>query len=376
MHNHPLPSIHAHGRVNPGVLTMQNQLAGEGIPRASLVPGMLPDELLPELWRQSVAPFHDAIPIERRDGSTPMLPSIHQYHLGQALFMDTTFPAQRFRRDAAWMARHDDIDYVLLQHFVEGINTVANGEHVYTEQPGNIYAVNMNRPIDAASSDADVVVLALPRQLLLNELPHLADACGAIFDPETAAARIFCDHLASLRQHIGAMSASDAPGIMQGTVGLLDALVKHGDITSSVSHSASLGAVCRYIDAHLQDPDLDAATLCAQFRCSRATLYRLFQPLGGVREHIQRRRLAACFKLISAPTQAHRKIFDIAMDYGFVSQSHFSGLFRSHFGMTPREVRDLAVRPSLMPVLPAEGRAEDMIATMQRWAQDLATGKR
>jgi len=355
---------------------MQTGMIEAGIPRASLAPGMLPDELLPEMWRQSVAPFHDAIPIERRDGSVPILPSIHQYHLGQALFIEATFPAQRFRRDAAWMARHDDIDYVLLQHFVKGINTVANGEHVYTEQPGNIYAVNMNRQIDAASSDADVVLLAMPRQLLLNELPQLADACGAIFDPESASARIFCDHLASLRQHIGSMSAGDAPGIMQGTLGLLDALVKRNDITAGAAQSASLGAICRYIDVHLQDSDLDAATLCAQFRCSRATLYRLFQPMGGVREHIQRRRLAACFRMISAPAQSHRKIFDIAMDYGFVSQSHFSGLFRSHFGMTPREVRDLAVRPSLLPVLPAEGRAEEMIATMQRWAQDLATGKR
>lgn len=345
------------------------------IPRASLAPGMLPDEELPALWRESVAPYHDAIPVERRDGSAPALPSIHQYHLGQALFMDASFPAQRFRRDAAWMARHDDIDYVLLQHFVQGINTVANGDQVFTEQPGNIYAVNMNRPIDAVSSDADVVLLAMPRQLLLAHLPKLADACGAIFDPDSAAARIFCDHLASLRQHIGGMAASDAPGIMQGTLGLLDALVRRDDITAGVAQSASLSAICRYIDNHLQDGELDVAAICAQFRCSRATLYRLFQPLGGVREHIQRRRLAACFRAISAPAQAHRRIFDIALDYGFVSPSHFSSLFRAHFGMTPRDARDLAARPPGLPVLPANGRAQDVIATMQRWAQDLASSR-
>lgn len=348
---------------------------GSRIPRASLVPGMLPDDVLPDSWSESLIPYFEARPVARATPGPAPLPTMQLYHLGQALFLDTTFGAQRFRRDSGWMARHDDVDHVMLQFFVRGTNTVVNGDQVYTEQPGNIYAVNLSRSIEAQSTDADVVQLVFPRQVMLNELPHLADARGALFDPNSASARVFCDHLLSLRSHLATATEDEGARIVEGTLGLLDALVRHNDIQSDAARNATLGAICRHIDRNLRDPELDVAALCAKFRCSRATLYRLFQPMGGVREHIQRRRLAACFKAISTPAQAHRKIFDIALDYGFVSASHFSTLFRAHFNMTPREAREIGTRPDRLPVLPAEGRANDLVETMQRWAQDLATGK-
>ena len=33
------------------------------VPRASLVPGMVPDEILAPLWRESITPYFDANPI-------------------------------------------------------------------------------------------------------------------------------------------------------------------------------------------------------------------------------------------------------------------------------------------------------------------------
>jgi len=346
---------------------------GSRIPHASLVPGMLPDDVLPEMWSETLVPFFEARPAARAPTDPAPLPTMQQYHLGQALFLDTAFGAQHFRRDHGWMARHDDVDHVMLQYFVRGTNTVVNGDQVFTEQAGNIYAVNLGHAIEAQSTDADVVQIVFPRQALLHDLPHLADARGALFDPESASARIFCDHLLSLRTHLATATVEDSARIVDGTLGLLDTLVRHNDIHSGAARSASLTAICRYIDKQLRNPDLDVATLCAHFRCSRATLYRLFQPLGGVRDHIQRRRLAACFKAISA--QPHRRIFDIALDFGFVSQSHFSSLFRAHFGMSPREAREVNARAQSLPTLPAEGRANELVETMRRWAQDLANAR-
>lgn len=340
------------------------------IPSAALLPGMVPDEVLPDLWRQSIAPFFDSRPRDRARAGQP--PVIRQYHLGQALFVDTAFVAQQFRRDPGWMARHDDADHLLLQLFVRGTNRGTNGNRDFVEQSGNVYAVNLSREVTAESTDAETLSLVLPRALLQAELPQLVDASGALFEDNSASAQIFANHLLSLRQHLGNAQASEAQAIVHGTLGLLDALTRNRDIGASPAQGATLTTICHHIDRHLHDPALDVASLCSQFRCSRATLYRLFQPLGGVREHIQRRRLMACFRAITAPSQAQRRIFDIALDFGFASPSHFSSLFRAHFGMTPSEARESGgVRPA-PPTLAEGNTAETATEAMWRWARGLA----
>lgn len=338
---------------------------------------MAPDEWLQPLFSQSIAAYFDSEPVlDPTQSKAP--PEIHQYHLGQALFMDSKFEAQRFRRDMAMMARHDDTDHLSLQYFVRGSNKVVNGSAEYIEQPGNIFAVNLAYKIEAVSEESEVLLLVLPRELVRREIPQLTDALGGIFADNSASAQIFSHHMMALKHSLVRATAEETPSITQGTLGLLSALVQGGDVTASAAQQATLRTMCSFIDRHLRDPGLGVESLCSQFRCSRATLYRLFKPLGGVREHIQRRRLMACFKAIAL--QGHRRIFDVAMDYGFVSPSHFSNLFRDYFGMTPRDARDAGNQPpqivTRIELVQAPSRvtapAKDDAELMWEWGRTLA----
>lgn len=343
------------------------------IPKASLTPGMVPKEWLQPLFSQSIAAYLDAQPVNDPANAT-QLPEVHQYHLGQALFLDTTFDAQRFRRDPAWMARNDEADHIAIQMFVRGVNKVINGAQEFVQQAGNISAVNLAYEVNAISTESEVLTLIFPRELVSAELPQLVDAIGPLFADNSASAQIFCDHMLSLRRNLSIATTAEITPITQGSIGLLDSLVRYGDIASAASQGATLRTICGFIDRHLHDPTLGVDGICQQFRCSRATLYRLFQPLGGVREHIQRRRLIACFKAIVQ--QQHRRIFDIALDYGFVSPSHFSNLFRGYFGVTPRQAREDASPDSLaIDLPPADGHsARDYAELMWRWGKTLSNG--
>jgi|GEM_PF-241983 len=345
------------------------------VPQASLVPGMVPAEELASLWRRSIAPFFDAQPIAKPPLS-PRLPDIHQYHLEKSLFVDSRFSAQSFTRDRRWMQRYDDSDHLLLQLFVSGENSVVNGAHDYVERPGNIYAVNLAHQVKAASTDARVMTLILPRDLLMDELPHLSDASGALFAEDSAGARIFTDYMMSLRDGLSRAEADEIPALMKATLGLLDSLTTRGDAGSSAAAHATFRTACRYIERHLANPRLNVGSLCRHLRCSRATLYRLFRSHGGVHAHIQRRRLVACFKAIGSPGHRHRRIFDIALDFGFASPSHFSHLFRGHFGMTPREARDanLDFAAGAAPLAVPDGSGKEAAEQMWLWAKTL-TGR-
>ena len=65
-----------------------------------------------------------------------------------------------------------------------------------------------------------------------------------------------------------------------------------GDLMVSLAQKAGqLTPTQRYIDKHLDSPRLSADAIARCFGWSRATLYRLFEPDGGLMKYIQRRRL-------------------------------------------------------------------------------------
>jgi AraC-like DNA-binding protein len=101
---------------------------------------------------------------------------------------------------------------------------------------------------------------------------------------------------------------------------------------------ALLRQIRQYMDEHLAEEDLGVDTLCAHFRVSRSTLYRLFEAEGGVLNYLQDRRLVRIHRLLASPMQ-RSYLGRIAADNGFKSATHFSRAFRAKFGYSPRETR-------------------------------------
>lgn len=103
----------------------------------------------------------------------------------------------------------------------------------------------------------------------------------------------------------------------------------------------------RFIDANLDDPFLGPEALCRQFGLSRASLYRLFAPLGGVREHIQGRRLRRAFDALTDPSLGHLSLSQVVESHGFAAWSSFSRAFKARFGLTPGEAREIGTAAAL-----------------------------
>lgn len=112
-----------------------------------------------------------------------------------------------------------------------------------------------------------------------------------------------------------------------------------GEATREPMANALRERLKAYIDANATSPDLTPQALCARFGISRANLYRLFAPVGGVAGYVRDRRLRRAETLLRDPANQRRTIADIAYDCGFASEAHFSRTFRQTFGAMPREVR-------------------------------------
>ena len=102
-------------------------------------------------------------------------------------------------------------------------------------------------------------------------------------------------------------------------------------------------SIRRYIDQNLKSPGLDADKLAAVFGLSRASLYRLFEPVGGVGTYIRSARLARAHQEITAPQNANFRPGHIALRLGFPSATAFGRLFRETYGISPKEARRRAL---------------------------------
>lgn len=94
-------------------------------------------------------------------------------------------------------------------------------------------------------------------------------------------------------------------------------------------------AATRLIEERLLDPTLDAGDLMRALGLSRSSLYRAFQPVGGVNAWIRQRRLEHARDLLADQTGLRLSVGDVAQACGFASDSHFSRAFRKAFGNSP-----------------------------------------
>jgi AraC-like DNA-binding protein len=85
--------------------------------------------------------------------------------------------------------------------------------------------------------------------------------------------------------------------------------------------------------------------LLGEFGITRSTLYRLFEPLGGVAAYITERRLRYAFRQMTDPLEQHLRVSQLAFDLGFSHPSAFTRAFRGFFGMSPKDVRALTANP-------------------------------
>jgi AraC-like DNA-binding protein len=137
--------------------------------------------------------------------------------------------------------------------------------------------------------------------------------------------------------------------------------------------AATVAAVKRHIERHLQSPALCVKELAASFGTSRASLYRLFETEGGLCHYIQQRRLLRAFSLLLSVEHAPRRILDLALDFRFASDATFNRAFRLRFGLPPGEVRNLARVMRNRPEPPA---LESEWNKTMRWLQALGRAAR
>jgi len=276
-------------------------------------------------------------------------------HLTTGLLVDTRFSAARFDRTPRHVAR-SGLDHYQVSMFLDGETEFTAGRRVARMRPGDIVLIDVaqaNRTVMAAGASGAVhaMSLILPRPLLAPLLGTPDSASGSFISRDSRAGRLVGERLRSLRRDGALLGIAAAAAAVSGVAGLVAEAVGPAAAAelavSRATRSAVLAAIKSYIEKKLLSEEaVAAAALCRRFGLSRATLYRLFQPDGGLAHYIQERRLQRAFMRLISPAERQWRIIDLAVDHRFSSDNTFIRAFRQHFGLTPGEAHEVAVRGS------------------------------
>jgi AraC-like DNA-binding protein len=296
-----------------------------------------------ELWRDQLSGFTDVMPPTR--DAADFTVETTAWRLGPLVVTDSRLPARRQERSAHKIRTHQVDQYRLLLQKRGTLKLDADGRRVIV-QPGQVVLSDMARPETCEADDGETVIVFVEREALDEVLPGRVDINGLV--PQGAIGAMLAATLKAAARHVADLGAPAAPSIASAILQMAVAAVagSTGQSFAPVppAEGTLLRRACRYIDAHVMDTSLGAASLCAALNVSRATLYRVFEPVGGVASHVREQRLLRIHDLLAAPT-GRLHLGRVAEDFGFKSQAHFSQLFRDRFGYPPSKVPADAPRP-------------------------------
>jgi AraC-like DNA-binding protein len=289
-------------------------------------------------WRQMTASLYQTWP---RGEPERFRAEAAGYKVGELVFNQVQFTPARFLHGPELLVGEGK-DFLSLQAQLAGEERLIMAHGHVRLLAGHIYLRDWAYAFDSEASAMRLNAIMIPRHRLragAGMQEHTPVLSWSMADPD---GRLLAMLWQALLADLGQVTLPQARTLCDAFLGFLDALLGYGP---TLTRPASLGAMQQFLMTRLHG-DVGVEALCRHFHVSRSTVYRLFEPLGGVRQFINGARLERCYGELREADPQRVKIADIAAAWGFTDASSFSRRFRSRFGVSPSEVLGTALDQS------------------------------
>jgi AraC-like DNA-binding protein len=298
-----------------------------------------------ELWRWALSPVWD---VAVADAPAAFSCQSHSYIFGSvSIGAARAVGGTRFRRAGREIGRSGG-DHIMVVTYDRGGCDVTAGGAETRVRPGDVAFLDLGRPADLIAAPNASITCLLPRRMLENLLPRPDDLHGLVIGAARPASGLLRAHLRFLLTQAPRLPAGQRRNMVESTAHLVAACADPaGDAPGPAGEAVFAGKMNQIraaIEAGLGDGGLGPEMLVKTCHVSRASLYRMFEPLGGVSGYIQERRLVRAHRDLTDPALFRLRINQIADRSGFAGHAAFSAAFKSHYGMAPSEARAQARR--------------------------------
>ena len=157
----------------------------------------------------------------------------------------------------------------------------------------------------------EAISLWFPRARLQPALNNDEAIHGLVLKGDRPAGAIIGSSLAAFAAHAAEMTLAEMDIFGGAVIALIArAIVPELRAVDKVVAAVpmTLNAIRHFIDQNLLSKDLEVDLIAANFGLSRASLYRLFAPIGGVAVYIRKQRLERAFQEIASAEYSNRRI--------------------------------------------------------------------
>jgi len=319
-------------------------------------------------WREATATLFDVDELALGEPE-PFRADLRSYAMGSILLGLARASSQRFRRTPATIAR-SGVDHIILQLYVKGGYHGVAGDVPISVKAGDICVLDLTQTLETRASAFENVTMAVPRPMFNARQLPVESLHGLVLDGDGTLALLLARHLSALAEYAPRMTFDECQPVVDGTVSLIAACLtgelERRDTDHSASTNASLFRIRQYIETQLSSANLNADAVAMHFGLSRASLYRLFAPLGGIADYIRSRRLHHAFFDLAAAASRGTRISEVARRWQLGTDAHFARSFKTAYGITPRAAREAALLGT------HQHGADDATPTITRWMRGIA----
>lgn len=302
------------------------------------LPGDVPSSF--ERFAAVVGPMFDLV---RVDADRPYFARSSVSCLTDLILSRAVAAASRFERGRKTIARSGTDDVVVLA-YLSGRFTFEIDRRQELVEADEIAFFDLSQPLCIQTEHVDNVSLLISRRRLSELGLSLQDVHGFVLR-QGALKALLLAHMRALAEQAPEIRAVDSPAIADATIRMVGACLhpaaRHMAAKAAQAGLASLVEIKAFIEGALGHSALGPGLLLVEFNLSRATLYRLFEPVGGVAAYILDRRLRRAVQMLTAPHTDKPRIKQLAIELGFAHPSAFTRAFKKRFGFSPNEVRSL-----------------------------------
>lgn len=284
-----------------------------------------------QAWEQTAEVF-DLTPM-RTAASTNIFVS-QTWTSGACLFAQQHFDSHVHRHREKHIQQSGG--FVSVHRYLDGAMIGETAGEPIAMMPGRILIRDFGVPYEGVMLPSVIQVLLIPHQTLgFRTGSHPAQM---FFDAGTTLGRVM--HRQFDTFFAGLLSGQKAVDLscFQQFLACVKLAINRGnidrDVRARVRHALG-GVIKDFVEKHLRSPDLKAATLLNEFGVSRATLFRIFEPYGGVRSYISKRRMGRAIFQIAQAHSTRGQISQASNEWGFSSDANFNRAVHRHFGAPP-----------------------------------------
>jgi AraC-like DNA-binding protein len=313
-----------------------------GIPHSVLDTTGMPGRQAFALWQEQMGALGD-IRLSRSldDGFEA---HVEAFLLGNMVLSTSRSAAQSFDRSRFRIAR-DGVDHYVLRFLTRGNAFCRERDTDFKLRPQDLFINDLGAVMRTVISDLDALSLIVPRSMLAPLLREPDAQDLRVLRGENVLIKVLHDHLWSLFRHAPRMNGDDVSALTSPTLDLVAAAINGAVAEERASGVTTclVDGICRHVRLHMMDRDLSPERIAAHFGISPRKLSYLFEEIGGISAYIQLQRLHLARQVLADPAQRDQKIADLAERFGFSHRPSFTRAFERVHGMSPRQVRALAL---------------------------------